>query len=946
MTVLRTSVDESLLVKMLLAGNWADLTLQSGYDPENKPVLAAQVLRALVLGADSRAVSLPAGVRIRGLCLEGDLDLADCLGPQGGLGVLALEACDLPGRINVSNTELTRLSIRKSRFTELWGEGVQIKGDVDFRECSPLPLSGSSAADSAYIRLRAARIGGDVWGRGSQLRAPRDVPLGLTMLPDALNLSLATIGGSLALEGNPTLEDRFDCLGELNIIGAKIGGDVALRGARLSNPGDVVLSANDVEVGGDVLFSLMDHHRFEADGEVRLCNAIIRRDCDFRGARLANQGGDVLDASGCKIGGHLRLASAGEHRFTSEGRLALFNTTISGDFVCLGGRISNPGGVALGATSTSVGGSVVFNPDEEHTRCQIDGGLVLNRSTIKGNLDLDGTHISNPGALALGAVGIQIGGDALFNVISNHRFEADGEVRISNSNIASNCDFLGARLDNPEGDTLDASGCSIGGHLRLTTSADHRFESAGRILLLNAKVSGGLVFLGARLSRPGGVALSAEDIEIAGDAFFNTSDGFRFEAEGELRLCSGTVGGHCEFRGASISNSVGDAIDASGCRVAGHMRLMPEGEHRFESDGRLVLFNAEIGADLVCVGARLSNLGGAAFAANDVKIGGDALFHAVGELHFDSKGQVLLANAQISGMLLFEGGRLSCPDGIALDLEAATVEGALRAHDNEIEGNVALAVTRIDVLGSFAPSAWRGADRISLDEISIRQILVDPDDGVPWKQRRDWLRRNSFRDKRMRLIVSPHPWREFASAFARSGRHLDARRLQREGYREENRARPKWQQPFVWLFAEIPFGFGLSIVRTTATVLGFWCVGTLGAEAMYARGVLVNTQQASTPCRSVVPSLYALDTAIPFLDLRQESRCDPDRIGQKGLYSGVTFTVSLPLITETKAVPPTILQLFDEVTLWQWAKTIYALVGSLVVGFAAVTYSGVFKPKE
>jgi hypothetical protein len=222
MTVLRTSVDESLLVKMLLAGNWADLTLQSGYDPENKPVLAAQVLRALVLGADSRAVSLPAGVRIRGLCLEGDLDLADCLGPQGGLGVLALEACDLPGRINVSNTELTRLSIRKSRFTELWGEGVQIKGDVDFRECSPLPLSGSSEADSAYIRLRAARIGGDVWGRGSQLRAPRDVPLGLTMLPDALNLSLATIGGSLALEGNPTLEDRFDCLGELNIIGAKI----------------------------------------------------------------------------------------------------------------------------------------------------------------------------------------------------------------------------------------------------------------------------------------------------------------------------------------------------------------------------------------------------------------------------------------------------------------------------------------------------------------------------------------------------------------------------------------------------------------------------------------------------------------------------------------------------------------------------------------------------
>jgi hypothetical protein len=37
---------------------------------------------------------------------------------------------------------------------------------------------------------------------------------------------------------------------------------------------------------------------------------------------------------------------------------------------------------------------------------------------------------------------------------------------------------------------------------------------------------------------------------------------------------------------------------------------------------------------------------------------------------------------------------------------------------------------------------------------------------------------------------------------------------------------------------------------------------------------------------------------------------------------------------------------FDEVTVWHWAKAIYAFLGALVVGFAAVTYSGVFKPKE
>jgi hypothetical protein len=942
-------VDEERLISALQAGQWADLTREPGYDPARKPLLDAAVLRRIALGLDPRLSYLPAGLRLAGLRLEGDLDLADCLGHDGGgLGVLALEHCDLPGRINVSNTQLTRLSIRYSRFRELWGEGVGIRGDFDFRQTSALP-DGEGRTPTAYIRMRGARIGGDVWGRGARLQAPSEPPAGLSLPPDALNLWLATIGGSLFLEGNPTLRDRFECSGGLNITGAQIAGDLAFRGALLLNSGDIALSAGDVSVGGDALMGCLEDTGFEAQGEVRFSNGRIGRDIDLSGARLSNAEGDAFDASGCSIGGNLRFMSLEGHRFTSTGQILLINTKIGGYLGCMG------------------------------------------------------ASFSNPSAIALNAEGLEVAGQAIFNVMSDQRFEARGEIRISNARIGRDCEFQGASLHNPEGDALDASGSTIGGHLRWSADGEHRFESDGRIALFNVSIGGDLACFGGRLSNPGGVALgagavtiggnvifnpdassercrltgavflnagaikgrldldgsliscpgaialSAEGLQIGADAMFNVMDGARFEAEGEVRLAGASIGRNCDFRGARLSHPEGDSLDANGAVIGGHMRLMAEGGIRFESQGRIVLYNARLSGDLTFLGAHLANPQSVTLAAFDIQIGGDAVFSNKDDFIFESDGGLVLVHAKIGGMLLCQKTRIALPGGLALNAEGASIGASLRAHDNQFTGDVGLAVTRIDALGSFAASAWRGAGRLVLDDISLRQILVDPDDGVPWKERSRWLRSNSFRDKHKRLIVSPHPWRECASAFARSGRHLDARRLQREGYREENRARPAWQKFFVWLFAELPFGFGLSTLRTTATVLCFWLIGAVGAQVMHARGVLVPSgESAGAGCPSLAPALYALDTAIPFLDLRQEALCDPAPAGQTGLVSDIVlpWPAWLGLPPQETTASPAILLAVDEITLWQWAKTIYAVLGSLVIGFAAVAYSGVFKPKE
>ncbi len=820
--------DEQALIAALRAGVWADLTQAPGYDAEVKPVVPARFLRDMLLGLDSRVAGLPSGLRIRGARVEGDLDLADCTAPGGGgFGVVALEQCDFTGRIDITNADLSRFSIRQSRFRELWGEGVKVSGDFDFRGAVPLP---SADEPMAYIRLRAARIGGDLWARGAMLKCPGDVPRGLTTVPPALNLWLARI------EGSALFEMGFVAEGDVRMSSAFIGGDLAFDGSTITGRNGLALDASGVNIGGEATFDLFDERRFVAQGEVRLSSASVGKNLNFFGAALSNPDGDALDVSASTIGGHVRLTAARGHRFEAHGQAVFWDTKVSGDFICNGARLSAPGRIALAAAS------------------------------------------------------IQVGGRAGFDMVDGSRFEAEGEVQLSNSTIGKDLTFFGAHLSNPGADALDANACGVGGHVNLMPIDGTRFEAEGASLFWDARIAGDFACHGARLNNPGGLALAAAGIEIGGLANFDAYEQFRFESSGEVRLANGSIGKSLSFFGAALSHPGGDALDASACHVGGHVRLVATNDHKFEAEGTTTFWKAKVSGDFVCQGARLIR-----------------------------------------------------PDGVALNASACSVDGGLYAHDNTLEGVVDLSNARIDTLGSFADSAWAGARRIRLDSISLRQIEVDQSDGVAWQARMRWLQRSTDRTAKGQRIVSPHPWRECAIAFARSGRHTDARRIQREGYREENRARPLWIRPFVWVFAEVPFGFGLSALRATVTLVAFWIAGIVGAEAMLARNVLVDFSSRGDPqaCLSLVPALYALDIAIPIIDLRQESLCDPADVGQAGLFPGIQLSHLAGNMPFLPAVT-----LFDEVALWTWAKAIYALLGTFLVSFAGITYSGVFKPKE
>ncbi len=180
---------------------------------------------------------------------------------------------------------------------------------------------------------------------------------------------------------------------------------------------------------------------------------------------------------------------------------------------------------------------------------------------------------------------------------------------------------------------------------------------------------------------------------------------------------------------------------------------------------------------------------------------------------------------------------------------------------------------------------------------------------------------------------SNQPWRQVAAAFERAGLRGDARRIRREEQRELNRHRFLLVRPFVWLFAEQMFGYGLSVTRAAITVFAVWVIGALGVSAMNARGALVavhGSEATTEACVGLDPALYALDAMAPVIDLNQESACVPGRVAGKTLSPGYQTPVGV---------------VFEELALWQWAKALFSILGAAVVGFALLTWTGVFKPR-
>lgn len=556
-------------------------------------------------------------------------------------------------------------------------------------------------------------------------------------------------------------------------------------------------------------------------------------------------------------------------------------------------------------------------------------------------------------------------------------------VRIDGDLLARGAKF--ARAMDSDDDALMLQGADISGNALL----DGAFESFGCVWMLNARIEGALSCDGAQLLNrsddASGQALNADGAQI-GSVLLRG----KFKAEGEVRFCSARIARDFDVSdGASFRNEMGAALLVANAEIGG--QLFGDG---MKLSGQLVMSSASIARNLDLRGAEINHRTtprgdtyGRVLDATSVSVGGAALFQGA-----NIKGEVFLADARIAGYLAFGGGRfinggawaIRAPNarvggnltfkiadnGYAPHGQKTVIEGGAKFDRARIDG--ALAWANLEVRGPGPEGAKGGhfsfADASIDGPVQARALVTQQDTTIDasgatcagldddlktgwgvegtrvnlegfaygridsseeqWRQRLAWLKRS--RSERF----SPQPYTHAAQVYARAGRREDARRILLAQH--DLHTMSASAGPLTWVLSSLfglIAGYGLAPIRVVRALALFLALGVTGVLAMNAQGALV-TPQGRACNGAVEPALYAMDVALPVIDLGQESRCAPGRTARAELPAGMEVS------------PTSDWRLFEGVALWRWAHSLYALLGAILTALAVITFSGAMKPKE
>lgn len=594
------------------------------------------------------------------------------------------------------------------------------------------------------------------------------------------------------------------------------------------------------------------------------------------------------------------------------------------------------------------------------TRCRMSG-VAAHDARIAGALDLTE-------AAALGAPGLET------LRVAAARARIGGDLRLT-----------GAKLSRGESaePAFTFDGGEVGGDLRL----DGGFECFGAVSLAHAKIGGALIAEGASLLNrredAKSQALNARGLAIAADVRI----GAKFKAEGECDFTAARVGGDFDMAGATLRNEFGVALNLANARIAGQVLAAAR------LSGQVSAHGAEIGRNLDLRGAEMAHpltpradSFGIVIDAAGIRVGGVAFLQGA-----NLKGEVFLADARIASYLALGGGRFINAGGWAIrapnirvggNLTLKIEDGGFAPHGQKtvIEGGAKFDRAKID--GAFAwvnlelrgpgPDGAKGGvlsfvdaeiggplqaralvthQNAHITAAGARCASLDDDVKSGWGMDSAGLKLDGFTygrldggddSRRLRLAwlkravreqFSPQPYVQLAAAYARAGRRDDARRVALAQH-DTHTARGAGG-PLSWalssLFGMIA-GYGLAPLRAVRALALFLGLGIFGALAMNAQGALVTP--AGAQCNGAVePALYAIDVALPFIDLGQQDACAPGRTARAELPQGVALGESE-------------WRLFEGVALWRWAHALYAILGAILAALAVLTFSGVLKPKD
>jgi hypothetical protein len=380
-------------------------------------------------------------------------------------------------------------------------------------------------------------------------------------------------------------------------------------------------------------------------------------------------------------------------------------------------------------------------------------------------------------------------------------------------------------------------------------------------------------------------------------------------------------------------------------------------------DGELDLRGAVIAGSLELGGAALNNAGSWAINAAGVQIGRDLTIRSENFLT-QVQGGLRFEGARIEGEVLWDGLQFSGagPGRTLISLADAQITRALKpkrlivaesVREKPRKGETALL---IDLAGAHCAALDDDLDQgwgpvsvhLAMDGFVYQRLQREKrtekgtDSSDRWKKRKKWMR------ERFQRYEGYHaqPYAHLARLYGEAGWYDDMRQVlwHRQVQQLRHEERRIWVRPFLHLH-DLVAGFGHAPHRAAISLIAFLVIGTIGFEIANRRGALVVdvkavavnadkplTSMPSPPAcgREISPALYALDVAIPLLDLMQESECEPGKAPGAKLFEGVH-------------IPAFKLRLLEEVEVWRWAKALYGILGAILTAVSVLTFTGVMR---
>ncbi|GAA4616148.1 oxidoreductase [Saccharopolyspora hordei] len=303
-----------------------------------------------------------------------------------------------------------------------------------------------------------------------------------------------------------------------------------------------------------------------------------------------------------------------------------------------------------------------------------------------------------------------------------------GQLDLRNADLPYLLEFLGCRFE----EAPDLRQCRLAGlvlwrcrfpgmHARnLAVGNDvvlRECASVGGILdLADADLGGSLLLNDSELRNPGQRCVYADRLAVSGAVL-----GIRLQTSGEIRVPGAKIGGNLTLSGAALRHRGRNALNATGIRIGGSLRLDvdPLTGRSFTAAGTLRLPSAHISGDLrlrdavLEPGARPPRRGDSHYDDPTASLIADRC-EVRGEVQVDqgfrSGGTVRLVSAVIGGNLRMAEATVDvswlrpAPDAVlhplrAVNMDGATVSGNLDARSTTVRGQWRM--TDLEVGGSI-----------------------------------------------------------------------------------------------------------------------------------------------------------------------------------------------------------------------------------------------------